>query len=72
MNELNELNDVQKMYVMHWFDETMAYIADARLIAGEREFHGVYALLNKAIANLDLIGKLTGINGQKRIEGGQP
>lgn len=52
------------------FKDAMSCLADAKLVAIEREYMGVARLLDSAIADLDLIGKLTGINGQKRIDGG--
>lgn len=52
------------------FDEARKCLEDALLVAREREFSGVAHLVDCALHDLLLIGQLTGINGQKRIEGG--
>ena len=52
------------------FDEARKCLDDALLVAREREYSGVAHLVDRALQNLLLIGQLTDINGQKRIEGG--
>ena len=47
-------------------------LADALLVAREREYEGIALLVGSALSDLDLIGKLAGINGQKRIKGPNP
>lgn len=54
------------------YDDARKCLEDALLVAREREFCGVAHLIDIALSSLLLIGKLTGINGQKRIEGGTP
>ena len=52
------------------YDEATKCLEDALLVSREREYYGLARLVNAALDDLQLIGRLTGINGQKRIEGG--
>ena len=52
------------------FDDAKKCLEDALLVAREREYRGLALLVNAALDDLLLIGRLTGINGQQRIEGG--
>lgn len=52
------------------FDDAKKCLEDALLVAREREYQGLAHLLDAALADLLLIGRMTGMNGQKRNEGG--
>lgn len=52
------------------YDDAKKCLEDALLVAREREYQGLAHLVDAALADLLLIGRLTGINGQQRIEGG--
>lgn len=52
------------------YDDAKKCLEDALLVARERGYQGQAHLVDAALADLLLIGRLTGINGQKRIEGG--
>ena len=43
-------------------------LKDAMFVSGEREYHGVYCLVTSALRELQAIGRITQINGQKRLE----
>lgn len=53
---------------MSRFDECMKLLQDARLLTVEREYWGLQLIVNELLNQLGVIGKLTGLNGQERIE----
>lgn len=53
---------------MSRFDECMNLLQDARLLTQEREYWSLQLIVIELLNQLDVIGKLTGLNGQERIE----
>lgn len=53
---------------MSRFDECMKLLQDARLLTQEREYWSLQLIVIELLNQLGVIGKLTGLNGQERIE----
>lgn len=50
------------------YEDAKSCLADAKLVAVEREYHGVARLVDHALGCLETIGRLSGINGQRLID----
>ena len=50
------------------YETAESCLMDAMFISGEREYHGVFILVRSALQELRVIGRITQINGQKRLE----
>ena len=50
------------------YETAESCLRDAMFISGEREYHGVFFLVRSAVQELQVSGRITQINGQKRLE----
>ena len=68
MND-NELRSWNEQFTLEMaYSRAESCLKDAIFVSGEREYHGIFALVDSALRNLKVIGRIANINGQKRLE----
>ena len=73
----DDMFDVKVRVTLDWHEHSCAEtnyavalscLRDAELIAIERDNHSLVVLLREALGDLQIIGRIFDINGQKRLE----
>lgn len=67
MRDLDKDRVLQFSMEIH-YQEAEKCLADALLVATEREYRGVAVLVREALDELKIIGRVCGINGQRLLE----
>lgn len=68
-DKLADANDWPYQFTLeNNFQDAESCLDDARFVAVEREYYGVARLVDHALACLRAIGRITGLDGTKRIE----
>lgn len=65
----SELRNWNEQFTLEMaYSRAESCLKDAMFVSGEREYHGVFVLVRSALQELQTIGRIANINGQKRLE----